>query len=429
MKLLQEFYVVEEILLKELVQQEKDQQQQQQDEQTTTNNINNNDDKENEENNNKTKSQRDDDDDDEEKRGEEATSTTKTKLLVTKTTTTTTTSVVETYYGRWRELACTSHIDELDEYINRADCFFSYSTTSTTTITSTTINNNNNNEPQQQPSLPPIDDNSSSTNNNNLQQPISSTTSEHNLPDNINTTTTINNNNTEDDTGIASASRPSQEETQAIENNQVKQQQIGSIVCVSMSSESKQIKTQIDEQEEIIKMSEKPNETSSKTQQQQSYLGEPGEFIKCIEKLISSTQIVDKHLDNIQKPHKEFCEFEKQEIKLNAIKQTLESLAVALKTSLLHKQSIVERSDKETARQIGKLIAQLTKQHQNVVDKYREKKATYLRNYDKWSVFSKDVETICAWLEHTLGKVDELRSAASLDNIDNLDKIKEIIKV
>lgn len=234
-------------------------------------------------------------------------------------------------YSKWRELARTSEIHELDEYINKADCFF-------------------------------------------LENTLSTDQSTHNLT-------------------------------------------TPSILCVTdMSEETIRTETRVVRTQVVV--------VESQPSAAPTYLGEPGEFMKCIEKLISSTQIVDKHLDNIQKPHKEFNEFEKQEIKLNAIKQTLESLAVALKTSLLHRQSILDRADKEVGKKIAKLVSNLTKQHQNVVDKYREKKLIYLKNYDKWSVFNKDYETMCDWLGLTLEKVNELRQE-SLEN----EKIKEIIKV
>lgn len=150
---------------------------------------------------------------------------------------------------------------------------------------------------------------------------------------------------------------------------------------------------------------------------------EPIEFIKCIEKLLLSTITVDKHLDNIQKANREFYEFEKQDLKLNAIKQTLESLALALKTSLLHKKSISEKSDKETSKKISKLISNLTKQHQNVVKKYKEKNVIYINNYDKWIEFKKNYQTISEWLDSTLNKVNNLKET----NLENV-KLVEIIK-
>lgn len=277
------------------------------------------------------------------------------------------------YYKKWRELRRQLFDDEssreLNEYINEADCFFpdTLSMTTTTTTKTTTTNQHNNSiitDSSQMATIPPQ-------------------TQTQTRPTSILCTT---------------------EEmiTVTVKSEEKKQQVVSELTNVTTVT---------------------PTATTTATQSS-GYLGEPAEFTKCIEKLISSTQIVDKHLDNIQKPNKEFCEFEKQEVKLNAIKQTLESLAVALKTSLLHKQSIMDRSDKETSKRIGKLISQLTKQHQNVVDKYREKKSAYLKNYDKWSVFNKDVETISEWLEIALKKVNDLQS-----QFLESDKVKEIIKV
>ena len=152
--------------------------------------------------------------------------------------------------------------------------------------------------------------------------------------------------------------------------------------------------------------------------------GEPLEFLKCIEKLISSTHTVEKHLDNIQKSNREFYEFEKQSLKLNAIKQTLESLALALKTLLLHKHAILDKSNKDTAKKIAKLIANLSKQHQSVVKRFKEKTDVYTKNNDKWNEFHKDYQTINAWLDATLAKVNDLK----LKTLEN-NKLLEIIKV
>jgi hypothetical protein len=153
-------------------------------------------------------------------------------------------------------------------------------------------------------------------------------------------------------------------------------------------------------------------------------LGEPLEFMKCIEKLISSTQTVDKHLDNIQKINKEFLDFEKQDLKLNAIKQTLESLALALKTSLSHKQEIIDKSNKEISKKISKAMSSLVKQHQEVVKKYKEKNAIYVKNNDKWLEFDKDYQTIKTWLEQTLIKVNELKQSDLSTN-----RVQDVIRV
>ena len=153
-------------------------------------------------------------------------------------------------------------------------------------------------------------------------------------------------------------------------------------------------------------------------------LCEPAEFVKCIEKLIHSTQTVEKHLDNIQKINKEFYEFEKQEIKLNAIKQTLESLAMALRTSLVHKRAILDKSNKETSKIISSSIVALTRQHQNVVQKYKEKNAIYMKNYDKWVDFNKNFNKIEEWINITLTKLNDLN-----ESVLDTDRVQEIIKV
>ena len=166
----------------------------------------------------------------------------------------------------------------------------------------------------------------------------------------------------------------------------------------------------------------KPNDSSTTTML--TSIGEPVEFLKCIDKLIASTHTVDKHLDNVQKTNKEFYEIEKQNLKLNAIKQTLESLALALKTLLLHKKAILEKSNVETSKKIAKLIANLTKQHQSVVKKFKEKTETYTKNNDKYNEFLKDYDEINAWLDVTLSKVNDLK----IKTLDNT-KLVEIVKV
>ncbi len=164
--------------------------------------------------------------------------------------------------------------------------------------------------------------------------------------------------------------------------------------------------------------------SNDKNMQNNSLISEPTEFLKCIEKLMVSTQTVGKHLDNIQKHNKEFVEFEKQDLKLNAIKQTLESLALALKTCMLHKKVIMEKSNKETARSISKRVTSLVQLHQSVVAKYKEKDSIYLKNYDKWVEFNKDFINMNEWLDSTLEKLNELNSS-DLEN----KKLNDIIKV
>ena len=154
-------------------------------------------------------------------------------------------------------------------------------------------------------------------------------------------------------------------------------------------------------------------------------IGEPSEFVKCLERLILSTQTVDKHLENIQKPNKEFHEFEKQELKINAIKQTLESLAMALNTSLLHKSAILQRSDKEMSDRISGSVGDLTKRHQSCVAKFKEKSASYAKNLDKWVEFHANFAAINKWLDLTLVKFDAIMADSDLDS----ERIKEVIKV
>ena len=129
-------------------------------------------------------------------------------------------------------------------------------------------------------------------------------------------------------------------------------------------------------------------------------------------------------MDNVQRANKEFVEFEKQNLKLSAIKQTLESLTLAIKTSILHKQAILEKSDQEKSKQIGKLFGEMTKLHQNVVHKYKEKNALYLKNYDQWSQFDKDYQNILEWLDQTTKKLNEAKAS----NLESC-KLQEIIKV
>ncbi len=153
-------------------------------------------------------------------------------------------------------------------------------------------------------------------------------------------------------------------------------------------------------------------------------LAEPDEFLKCLEKLINSTNAVEKHLENIQKPNKEFVDFERQDLKLNAIKQTLESLAAALKTSLTHKSTIIEKSSRDVGKKITKSLSTLTSKHQAVVNMYKEKNAIYLKNYDKWIQFHKDYKNIDSWLDQTLIKVNDLKNS-DLESSQALEIIKD----
>ena len=148
----------------------------------------------------------------------------------------------------------------------------------------------------------------------------------------------------------------------------------------------------------------------------------PSIFISCLEKLHKSLQVVDKHLDNIQKPNKEFHDFEKQNLKFNSIKDALESLSAALKTSIKHKKVICEKANKDLNKKITKTLNQLTKEHQLVVKKYKEKDSEYIKNVDLWKEFHKDYEKMDAWLNTTINKLH------SLKNIYDNDRIEEIVK-
>ena len=76
------------------------------------------------------------------------------------------------------------------------------------------------------------------------------------------------------------------------------------------------------------------------------------------------------------------------------------------------------------SRNITNSIQTLTKQHHNVVQKYKEKNALYIKNYDKWTDFNKNFSKIQAWIESTLVKLNELNET-SLDT----ERVQEIIKV
>lgn len=154
-------------------------------------------------------------------------------------------------------------------------------------------------------------------------------------------------------------------------------------------------------------------------------IGEPSEFIKCIDKLTLSTQTVEKHLENIQRPNKEFYEFEKQDLKLNAIKQTLESLSTALKTSMLHKNVILVKSDEATALKITESVSSLMEMHQNCTKKYAEKQKSYSENREKWVGHARDYDAMKKWLDLTLAKFKNLKQMPDLDK----DKINEIVQV
>lgn len=147
---------------------------------------------------------------------------------------------------------------------------------------------------------------------------------------------------------------------------------------------------------------------------------DPNVFIKCLEKLLNSIQIVDKHLDNTQKLNKEFYDFERQNLKLNSIKDALESLSTAIKTSLKHKKSICDKANKELNKKISKLLNQLTKDHQDIVKKYKDKDALYTKNYDIWKEFHKDFFKMNEWLTLTLARINDLKQLFDYERTDEL---------
>ncbi|CAF0734066.1 unnamed protein product [Brachionus calyciflorus] len=152
-------------------------------------------------------------------------------------------------------------------------------------------------------------------------------------------------------------------------------------------------------------------------------LNEANEFIKCVEKLLLSSETVDRHLDNIQRLNKEFLDFEKQELKLKAIKQTLESLTVALKTSLQHKKTITISSNKETSDTIDAIITKLTTLHQNVVKKFKEKNESFVKNSEKWTEFNTDFNSLQKWVQNASTRFKDINE----ETLEN-SQLKEIIK-
>lgn len=196
-------------------------------------------------------------------------------------------------------------------------------------------------------------------------------------------------------------------------------------VVVNTEESSTDLETLVEEKPKEIVASDSIMEMSvSRSQMQVDTVCEPIEFLKCLDKLIISTNTVEKHLENIQKPNKEFNEFEKQDLKLNAIKQTLESLAMALKTSMLHKNAILQKSDKDVQTRIVQLSVDLGKQHQECERKFKEKKIVYKRNLEKWKEFNANFEAINKWLDLTLCKFENLKQ----ENLDK-ERISGIVKV
>jgi hypothetical protein len=161
-------------------------------------------------------------------------------------------------------------------------------------------------------------------------------------------------------------------------------------------------------------------QTEKQVQIEVNTLNDPNAFLKCLDKLSNSLNIVEKHLDNIQKPQKEFYDFEKQDVKLNAMKDALESLGAALKTSNIQRKVITDKSNRDLNKRINKLLNKLTKEHQDIVQKYKQKNGVYLKNYDKWKEFNKDFDVMDLWLRQTIKKINDVKTDSH--------KVDELIK-
>lgn len=161
-------------------------------------------------------------------------------------------------------------------------------------------------------------------------------------------------------------------------------------------------------------------QTEKQVQIEVNSLNDPNSFLKCLDKLSNSLNTVEKHLNNIQKPQKEFYDFEKQDIKLNAMKDALESLGAALKTSNVQRKSITDKSNRDLNKRITKLLTKLTKEHQEIVQKYKQKNNIYLKNYDKWKEFNKDFDVMEMWLRQTIDKINDAKT--DTHKIDDLIK-------
>jgi hypothetical protein len=141
---------------------------------------------------------------------------------------------------------------------------------------------------------------------------------------------------------------------------------------------------------------------------------DPQVFHMTLEKLRESIQCVTKHLDSVQRPNRDFSDFEKQIVKMNAIKDALDSIANALKVSLAHKKSYSLCNNKELNKKNSKLLNVLAKDHQLLVKKFKEKYGVYVKNLDIWMEFNKDYQLIDEWLDRTLNSIANI-STSSLD--------------
>jgi hypothetical protein len=249
---------------------------------------------------------------------------------------------------------------------------------------------------------------------NNEQQPSKSETMENILIDTKNSNELVEKNKSEEQIEIINA-------TATINNTQNKISSILDLNKDTLEVDSEQ-KTQIDLMSSSIIELKNTVETEKSLQSNINNSCNPNIFLNCLEKLHKSLQVVDKHLENIQKSTKEFYDFEKQHLKLNSIKDALESLSTALKTSIKHKKIICEKANKDLNKNITKILNELTKEHQVIVKKYKEKDVIYAKNFDLWKEFHKDFEKINEWLNTTLDRLSEFNK--SVDN----DRIEEIIR-
>ncbi len=143
------------------------------------------------------------------------------------------------------------------------------------------------------------------------------------------------------------------------------------------------------------------------------------EFIRCLQKMIKSTRVTDKHLENIQKNSKEYHMFDKQEAKLDSIHQTIEALDCALQKTLLQKQRILESCSGEdtmaveTTKVIVTLVDYLVKLQKRVEDKYRLKEKSYTENKLRLTQFNSDVDALSVWLDSTQTTLRQFNESSS----------------
>ena len=155
------------------------------------------------------------------------------------------------------------------------------------------------------------------------------------------------------------------------------------------------------------------------------------EFVRCLQKMIKSARIADKHLDNVQKSNREYHVFDKQEAKLSSIRQTIETLDRALQKSLLQKQRILESCERQdlatcgTATVIGNLIDYLIKLQKRIEAKYKIKEKTYADNKQRLSQFTSDVDALGAWLDSTQSQLIKFNES----NSSTKQSLNELLQV